>query len=132
TNHGSRQELVFGSFFGPSDLTADLGGMSVAVINNCSHSLGKECQRHLSKITGFEETLFTQEYGKGSSPRRGGNYVLEDFPRTIQGKTPASMSSQMNKIYSRNTSQSSSLIAIKDFDKIIAAASSFHRYILHN
>lgn len=90
------QQLVFGAFFGPSDLTADMGGISLAVINNAKYELAQTYETFQNRISliglkleninfGFDDITLEQQYGKGSSPYRGGNLMFEGI-RTNQGQ----------------------------------------------
>lgn len=125
-------QLVFGAFFGPSDLTANMGGMAIAVINNELTKLLKIYSNFQEKIRpylNFDEVIFVVEYGKGSSPVRGANYVIP-FPQTIQGQALVSSDRFLQKIYDLNKNYQTKSIFIPD--KILEAAIKNHRYFLLN
>ncbi|MCE3232276.1 MAG: hypothetical protein K0R98_533 [Rickettsiaceae bacterium] len=134
-----------GSFFGPSDLTKNMGQTSIIeltrnyILSELEFRDFKEKVKE--KIGGelydstFADVNYMQEYGKGTSPRRGGNYVLFSIPRTIQGLQMASMSSVIQKAYEKgqelcdlSTKELSSLLEdIKAIEPLINPAAAAHK-----
>jgi len=93
-------QFILGNFSGPSDLTKDVGSMSIAMINNLSFNLAK-----LFKDFSISHPLLNlgnvdlvQEYGQGTSTKRDNNSIFANFNgSTIQGSNLISFNSQFAK-----------------------------------
>ena len=93
-------QFILGNFSGPSDLTKDVGSMSIAMINNLSFNLAKLFKdfsiSHPSLNLGNVDLV--QEYGQGTSTKRDNNSIFANFNgSTIQGSNLISLNSQSAK-----------------------------------
>ncbi len=130
-------QFVFGAFFGPSDLTADMGGVSIVILNNKRYTselsyrkFQKDIKLSSGGLLNFDDIEFVQEYGKGSSPKRGGNFVLTNLTRTNQGQSPAATDRSLQRIFSRNASKASSFCYIPE--TVLNQSIKNHRYFGNN
>ena len=95
-------KFIYGGFYGPSDLTKDLGGQSITVIKEAMQSARKIWEEFIKTVPnlGLQEVSFLQEYGKGTSPRRG-EFMIHREGTTRQGTNIRTLSSNNAKTTAR-------------------------------
>ena len=93
-------QFILGNFSGPSDLTKDVGSMSIAMINNLSFNIAKLFRDFVAShpLLKLDNVDLIQEYGQGTSTKRDNNSVFANFDgSTIQGTNLISLNSQSAK-----------------------------------
>ena len=130
-------QFILGNFSGPSDLTKDVGSMSIAMINNLSFNLAKLFKDFSIShpLLSLGDVDLVQEYGQGTSTKRDNNSIFANFNgSTIQGSNLISLNSQSaksiiaNNHKLRNHYNEDDFMAIdKNFQNLAIKA---HRYFL--
>ena len=93
-------QFILGNFSGPSDLTKDVGSMSIAMINNLSFNITKLFRDFVAShpLLKLDNVDLIQEYGQGTSTKRDNNSVFANFDgSTIQGSNIISVNYQSAK-----------------------------------
>lgn len=130
----------YGAFYGPSDLTKDMGGQSINRIVSSIEALRLSWAQFMESHKTFFGIIqipeFKIEFGKGTSPKRGGGFTLPYSP-TVQGSNIVTWDSVLMKTQARgmvaqNKDPSGSHVG-GDFIKeaIIKEAIEFHEKILN-
>ena len=86
------QKFIYGNFSGPSDLTKDMGGQSVVVIQKSILDMKTIWQQFVKAHPqlNLHKVEFIQEYGVGTSPKRGGGLIMQGAKAcTLQGSNLA-------------------------------------------
>lgn len=95
--------LFYGGFYGPSDLTRDMGGQSIHFISTSIKELRYAWQEFMKShkdLLPYNINHIHIEFGKGTSPKRGGGFTLP-YPPTVQGINFVTTDSNLMKLQLR-------------------------------
>lgn len=125
------KNLFYGCFVGPSDLTKDMGGRSIEIIQETIDQLRKHWDNFRIHHRNLCATNMQMqiEFGKGTSPKRGGGYTI-NAPQTLQGVNFATTDTALTKSVVRTMRAQNSGVRMKAHNKALREdAVKFHKYL---
>lgn len=97
---GKKGVSVIRGFFGPSDLSDDIGAQSAGCIAEAMRGMNALGPKYHKKVKEIDETIYGEslevpvQYGQGTSSRRGAEVFFADAVRHTRQGTPLNMSAQ--------------------------------------